>query len=86
MPTQHGQQQGEGTAAADSSNAGAGGVGGGGAVRQALCSTLAAELADFYRLMAVLEAHASQPMPAPGAGVHSRGWWEEGRGHRETVS
>ena len=39
---------------------------GGGAVRQALCSTLATELADFYRLMAVLEVHAVQPMPTPG--------------------
>jgi hypothetical protein len=39
----------------------------GGAVRQALCSTMATELADFYRLMAVLEVHASQPIPTPGA-------------------
>jgi hypothetical protein len=35
-------------------------------VRQALCGALHAELSDFYRLMAVMEAHASQPIPVPG--------------------
>jgi hypothetical protein len=42
------------------------GTNSGGAVRQALCGALHAELSDFYRLMAVLEAHASQPIPVPG--------------------
>uniref|UniRef100_A0A7S3QYS6 Gamma-tubulin complex component n=1 Tax=Dunaliella tertiolecta TaxID=3047 RepID=A0A7S3QYS6_DUNTE len=55
-----------GPGSAEGWSAAAGTQGGGGAVRQALCSTLATELADFYRLMAVLEAHAMQPMPTPG--------------------
>lgn len=37
-----------------------------GAYRQALHGAMQAELADFYRLMAVLEAHATQPIPLPG--------------------
>ena len=39
---------------------------GGGAVRRALCAALHAEIADFYRLMAILEVHAAQPIPVPG--------------------
>ncbi|KAJ9510229.1 hypothetical protein QJQ45_015708 [Haematococcus lacustris] len=41
--------------------------GGGGAVRQALGAALQGELVDFYRLVAVMEAHAAQPLPTPGA-------------------
>ena len=45
------------------------GESGGGAVRQAFCAALQAELADFYRLVAVLEVQANQPLPKPGAPI-----------------
>ncbi|GFR48690.1 hypothetical protein Agub_g10646, partial [Astrephomene gubernaculifera] len=35
-------------------------------VRQALGAALASEVGDFYRLLALLEAQAGQPLPTPG--------------------
>ncbi|PNH05932.1 Gamma-tubulin complex component 3 [Tetrabaena socialis] len=43
-------------------------AGGEGAVRQALGAAMAAEVADFYRLLALLEAQAALPLPTPGDG------------------
>ena len=37
-----------------------------GAVHQALCAALNSELAEFYRLLAVLDQHSRVPTPMPG--------------------
>lgn len=42
-----------------------------GSVRRALQAALGNELNDFYRLMAVLEQQAAQPLPTPGSDASS---------------
>ncbi len=37
-----------------------------GSLRQALGAALSGEVADFYRLMALLEGQAQLPLPTPG--------------------
>ncbi|THU70255.1 hypothetical protein C4D60_Mb08t23100 [Musa balbisiana] len=38
-----------------------------GTVGQAFCSALQDELSDYYKLLAVLESHSSNPIPTPGS-------------------
>ncbi|KAK3133460.1 hypothetical protein QOZ80_6AG0536820 [Eleusine coracana subsp. coracana] len=38
-----------------------------GTVAQAFCSALQDELSDYYKLLAVLESHSLNPVPAPGS-------------------
>ncbi|WOL06631.1 hypothetical protein Cni_G15365 [Canna indica] len=38
-----------------------------GTIGQAFCSALQDELSDYYKLLAVLESHSSNPIPTPGS-------------------
>ena len=48
----------------------------GGTIRQAFCSALQAELAEFYRLMAVLQEQSLREPPKPDNLLSGEAWYD----------